>query len=84
MDTQDMSAKWPKRPQPAGEHDDLLMLAGAAKGVEHALDAVVIAIDERVVEDDGHDLTALGEHGPHREAHEHRDLLLSAIGKALE
>jgi hypothetical protein len=49
-------AKRPEGPQSAREHDNLLMLAGAAEGVEHALDAIVITIDKRVIEDDGHDL----------------------------
>jgi len=79
-----MSAKRPEGPQAASEHDDLLMLAGAAEGVEHALNAIIVAIHQRVIEDDRHDLSALGQHGAHGEAHQHGDLLLGTVRKALE
>src|SRR4051812_45954599 len=79
-----MASERSKGPEPAGEHDDLLMLAGPAQRVEHALDTIVVAIDQRIVQDDGSDLTALGQHRAHRETHENSNLLLRPVRQPLE
>src|SRR4051812_13459375 len=70
--------------QPAGEHDDLLVLAGAAQRVEHALNPVVIAVDESIVENDGDGPSSLGEHRAHSKTDENGNLLLRAVGEAVE
>jgi hypothetical protein len=36
----------------AGQHDNLLVLAGPAQRIEHPLNAVVAAIHQGVIEDD--------------------------------
>ena len=79
-----MAAERRKGTQAAGEHDDLLVLPGPAERVEHQVDAVVVAIDERVVEDDRHIAAALRQQRPHGETHKHGDLLLRAAGEPLE
>jgi hypothetical protein len=48
--------------QPARKHDDLLILAGPAKCVEHPLNAIVVAIDQCIIEDDGSGFAPLGKH----------------------
>ena len=70
--------------QPTREHDDLLILPGAAQCVEHALNAIVIAVNESVVEDDRDGLASLSQHRPHGETDEHRNLLLRAVGQAIK
>ena len=54
--------------QSAGEHNDLLMLPGPAQRIEHPLNAVVVTVHKRVVEDDRRGSSAFGEHGTHGEA----------------
>ena len=76
LDTQGVTAKRREGSEPAGENDDLLVLAGAAERIEHALDAVIVTIDQGVVENDRDDASPLGQHGAHRQTHENGDLLL--------
>jgi hypothetical protein len=51
-----MAAERGKGLKPAGQDDDLLVLASSAERVEHQVDAVVVAIDESIIEDDRHSL----------------------------
>src|SRR5262245_49574625 len=81
---QRMAAERSKGTQAAGEHDDLLVFPGPAERVEHQVDAVVVAVDERIVEDDRHIATALRQKRAHGETHQHSDLLLRAAGEPLE
>lgn len=55
-----MTAEWRKRAQPACQDDNLLMFPCAAESIEHPLDAVIIAVDQRVIQDDGNCLSSLG------------------------
>src|SRR6185437_9145353 len=70
--------------QPAREHDDLLILPCATRRVEHALNTIVIAVNEGVVEDDLDRPASLGEHRSHGETDEHSNFLLRAVGQAVE
>jgi hypothetical protein len=79
-----VTAEWSEAAKPAGQHDDLLVLPGPAQRIEHALNAVVVAIHEGVIENDRSRLAALGERRAHGKPHQHRDLLLGAILKPLE
>jgi DNA-binding transcriptional MocR family regulator len=44
------------------------MLPGPAQRIEHPLNAVVVAVHKRIVEDDQRGSSAFGEHGTHGEA----------------
>jgi hypothetical protein len=68
--------------KPAGEDDYLLVLAGPAERVEHQVDAVVVAIDESIIEDDRHITASLRKNRPHGQTHKNRDLLLRAAYEA--
>jgi hypothetical protein len=57
-----MTAKRLETAEPAGQHDDLLIGTRPAQGVEHPLNAVVVAVHQCVVENDRCRLTALGQH----------------------
>src|SRR5580704_8078247 len=81
---QRVAAERRKGTQAAGEHDDLLVPPGPAERVEHQVDAVVVAIDERIVENDRHIASAFREQRPHGETHQHGDLFLRAAGESLE
>jgi len=52
--------------------------------VEHALDALVVGEDERVVEHDRRRLAALHEQAAEGETHDDRDLLARSVGKRAE
>src|SRR5262245_11681236 len=84
LDPQRMTTERCKTAQPAGEHDDLLVPARPVQRVEHELDAVVIAIDQSVVEDDRDDPSALGQHGTHGQSDEDGNLLLRAVRQPVE
>jgi len=66
VDPQGVPTERAEGAQAARQNDDLLMFAGAADGVEHPLDAVIIAIHKRVIEDD--DGTAVRSCRGHRPA----------------
>lgn len=83
-DPQRVSTEGTETAQPAGENDDLLMLASPANRVEHSLNAIVVTIDQRVVENDGNGVAPLGEHSAHRKTNKNGDLLLRAVGKSVE
>src|SRR5271165_4105548 len=81
---QRVSAKRSEGAKTAGQHNDLLMLASAAERIKHQLDAVVVAIDQGVIKDNGHDRALFCQHRAHCETHENGDLLLSTVGQAVE
>jgi len=76
-----MAAERRKGPQAAGERHDLLVLAGPAECVEHQVDAVVVAIDDRIVEDDRHIAAPLCQQRAHGEPHRDSDLFLRTAGE---
>ena len=49
--------------------------------IEHLLDAVVVGIDQRVVEDDGRRLAALGEQAREGQPRQDRELLAHAAAE---
>lgn len=54
------------------------------EGFEHALDAVVVGIDQRVVENDGGGAAVAGEEAGEGEAGEDRQLLAHAAAEAVD
>jgi hypothetical protein len=57
VDPQRVTAEGAEAPKPARQDNDLLMLPCTAEGVEHSLNAVIVTINQRVVEDDGNGAT---------------------------
>ena len=76
-----MAAQRSECAQTARQDDNLLAFPGAAERVEHALDPVVVTIDERIVEDDRNALSSLGKHRRHRQPHQNGDLFLRTVGQ---
>jgi hypothetical protein len=52
--------------------------------IKHALDPVVVAVDQGIVENYRDSPSLLGEHRAHRQAHEDGNLLLRAVRKPIE
>jgi len=80
----DETAERPEAAEPAGQHIDLLVLACPAQCIEHSLDAFIVAVDERIIENDRGGCAAFHKHSAHGQANEHGNLLLRAVREAIE
>ncbi|MGF1553739.1 MAG: hypothetical protein ACFBWO_14770, partial [Paracoccaceae bacterium] len=73
-----LAAEVAERALAAGEHQDLQIARLPGERVEHPLDARVVGVDHRVVQDHRRAPTGAGQHPREGEADQQRDLLLRA------
>jgi hypothetical protein len=62
----------------------LLALSGTTESVKHALNSIVIAVNKGIVENNRYCPSSFGKHCAHGEADEDGNLLLRAVGEAIE